>query len=544
MKNNDNTIFHKTEVAIFISYAFYVFGRVLTRSQMSEINQSKGRISDLISLMKKHHDQISTVTSVDLWKESILALDSLSNYDQRGILNLYNTLDEQALIKRIQVKENSINNRLSHTFPYETLLEEALVLNKPKNALIVGNRLPVVAQYLESKSIQDISIIVFDKVEYVIAQIHAQHILNNSQIKIHFIQETIKLEEVLSNQYDFVFINEFDSNISDSPSYKHFFDVNSVQNTEIRLSIAWVILDSVRKYQQNAHIVSLVDERDLRSHSYSIYREQLVKESIVSSCISFGGRNTSLHLIELKANSERISMGTIEFIGKHHKLYLKKDLKTNQQVLSNRFCFLSPFDYSSKIKFNNVLELRVIAQINSGYQVGLKRLKENMPSDNQKEVRMVSMSHLNKFSVTTPNDDYLINVGFNVLAKFEIQENDILIASKSNDPKPTIVKNKPDQYWIANSSIIIVRLKDTTHFSPEYLFAYLTSEKGYDQLLRLQRGDVLFITTQQLSELLVEIPEKNDLERITHDVSWTVTQIQDHQRNIQELEERIANVRI
>jgi hypothetical protein len=544
MKNNNNTIFHKTEVAIFISYAFYVFGRVLTRSQMSEINQSKGRISDLISLMKKHHDQISTVTSVDLWKESILALDSLSNYDQRGILNLYNTLDEQALIKRIQVKENSINNRLSHTFPYETLLEEALVLNKPKNALIVGNRLPVVAQYLESKSIQDISIIVFDKVEYVIAQIHAQHILNNSQIKIHFIQETIKLEEVLSNQYDFVFINEFDSNINDSPSYKHFFDVNSVQNTEIRLSIAWVILDSVRKYQQNAHIVSLVDERDLRSHSYSIYREQLVKESIVSSCISFGGRNTSLHLIELKANSERISMGTIEFIGKHHKLYLKKDLKTNQQVLSNRFCFLSPFDYSSKIKFNNVLELRVIAQINSGYQVGLKRLKENISSDNQKEVRMVSMSHLNKFSITSPNDDYLINVGFNVLAKFEILENDILIASKSNDPKPTIVKNKPDQYWIANSSIIIVRLKDTTHFSPEYLFAYLTSEKGYDQLLRLQRGDVLFITTQQLSELLVEIPEKTDLERITHDVSWTVTQIQDHQRNIQELEERIANVRI
>lgn len=544
MKNNDNAIFHKTEVAILISYAFYVFGRVLTRSQMSEIDQSKGRISDLILLMKKHHEQISTVTSVDLWKESILALDSLSNYDQRGILNLYNTLDEQALIKIIQVKENSINNRLSHTFPYETLLKEALVLNKPKNALIVGNRLPVIAQYLESRSIQDISIIVFDKVEHVIAQIHAQYILNNSQIKIHFIQETIKLDEVLRNQYDFVFINEFDSNISDSPSYKHFFDVNSIQNIEIRLSIAWVILDSVRKYQQNAHIVSLVDERDLRSHSYSIYREQLVKESIVSSCISFRGRNTSLHLIELKANSERISMGTIEFIGKHHKLYLKKDLKTNQQVLSNRFCFLSPFDYSSKIKFNNVLELRVIAQINSGYQVGLKRLKENIPSDNQKEVRMVSMSHLNKFSVTTPNDDYLIKVGFNILAKFEIQENDILIASKSNDPKPTIVKNKPDQYWIANSSIIIVRLKDATQFSPEYLFAYLTSEKGYDQLLRLQRGDVLFITTQQLSELLVEIPEKNDLERITHDVSWTVTQIQDHQRNIQELEERIANVRI
>ena len=96
MKNNDNTIFHKTELAILISYAFYVFGRVLTRSQMSEIDQSKGRISDLISLMEKHRNQISNVTSVDLWEESIMALNILSNFDQRGIINFYNTLDEQA----------------------------------------------------------------------------------------------------------------------------------------------------------------------------------------------------------------------------------------------------------------------------------------------------------------------------------------------------------------------------------------------------------------------------------------------------------------
>lgn len=544
MKNNDNTIFHKTEVAILISYAFYVFGRVLTRSQMSEIDQSNGRIFDLASLMEKHRNQISNVTSVDLWEESIMALNTLSNFDQSGIINFYNTLDEQALIKIIQVKENSIDSRLSHSFPYETLLNEVLVLNKPKKALIVGYRLPVIAQYLESKNIQDINIIVFNVVEHVIANIHTQHILKNNQVKIHFIQEPDNLENVLSDQYDFIFINELDSNISDSISYKLFFEVNSKQNTEIRSSPAWLVLDSVLRYQHNAHIVSLVDDRDLRSHVYSAYREQLVNESKVASCVSYGKKTTSIHLIEIKENSQRISMGIIDFTEKGHSLFINNELISNQQVLSNRFCTLSPYDYSSKIRFDNVLELRVIAQINSGYQVGLKRLKENEVKDNQKEVRMVSMSHLNKYSVTIPEDDYLINVGYSVLSKFEILENDILIASKSNDPKPTIVKNKPDQHWIANSSIIIVRLKDTTQFSPEYLFTYLSSDKGYDQLLRLQRGSIVYITTRQLSELLVEIPTKFDLERITRDVSWAVEQIQDHQRSIQELEERIVSILI
>lgn len=528
MKKINHSINDKANLAIILSYVFYVLGRTLPRSDMNEIIHTDGSIKSLMELIEHKSNKVLSETSKRLWDGVKESLKASEQYKQEGTIFPYNSLDEEQLLTIIKATESQLSLPVSTTFPFKNLLDE-VPLKDNNDKIIIGYELPMITDYvLEDKNVD---VIVFDLYEYVVAMIHSE-LFHKNRVRVHKIESEKQLVHLLEQSNVTVIINELSKESKSSPFLSMFYSFKSIQMNDERLSLSWLMINSLIYRFQSSRIVSFVDEKDLRHRSFMRMREVLVNDKHVECVLSVqGAKHSTFNLISIQPAYDSIMMKAINYDGSH---FMVENAYVKQEVIEKtKFSILSPFDYTSSLLLDNSTDLASVAQIFSGYQVGLRRLKSMDDHDKQVEVRMVSMPHLNKFEVLTPNDEYLIQVGRNVITRFEIQENDILIASKSNDPKPTIVKNKPvDQIWIANSSLIVIRAKSHPLFTAEYLFAYLSSDQGLSQLKRLQRGNIVFITTKQISDVLVEELDSDEHQRITQSV---IDLIKTHQQLSKEL---------
>lgn len=533
MKRINQRINHKSAIAIIISYVFYVLGRSISRSQMNEVSHSDLKLKALTEIMLKHKEKVTSNTSKELWDTVIQFINEASLDDQESTVDVYCALSDDELTSIIKAEEFHLSLSTYSTLKFSELLQEIPRIDL-KHTLLIGYQIPYVSSFL-SESNGTLDIAVFDLIEFIVASIQVE-VLELKNARIHMIENEKQYKNILDMPFHTVFINELARETKDFPLFDVFYKFNIFEFKGERLPLQWLMIYSLINDYRINRVISFVDERDLRHRRLSHTREKFVNENLVESVISIqGGRASNYSLIVCQHDCEDVLMKAIEY--GTTPLEVKELFVNVSQIKKSKFSILSPFDYTSRIELDNAVDLASVAMIFSGYQVGLSKIKEMNTQDVQVEVRMVSMPHLNKFEVLTPSDEYIIKVGRNVHARFEILENDILIASKSNDPKPTLVRNKPmDQFWIANSSLIVIRLNSQAKLTAEYVFAYLSSEKGMSQLKRLQRGSIVFITTHQISDILIEKTNREEIDRITRAVSRLVSQQQAISKELKQIE--------
>jgi hypothetical protein len=532
MKKINQFIHEKSAIHIILSYVFYVLGRTLSRSQMSEINQTDGSILALASIMDQYSSFITAKEPIQLWETCIQILKECRHSQDKEVIYPYNELDDDQLMTIIRCQTSSLNTYSYREVAYHDFFQN-IPLGSRSHTLILGYQVPMLAQSL-SNSDNHIDVAVFDIEEWAVAMIHQQHLLNHMQV--HLVKTKEDLEHLLQKRTSIVYINELPSAFENLPLFSYLYDTARKEVFNDRLSTPWVMIYALLYYYRVDEVYAFIDERDLRHRSFARARERLVKDQRVGFVASFlGDRYTSLNMIGCHKKSDNVTMISLTIEGGE----INSEIETIPltKIQKTQFTILTPFDYTSAIILENAIDLASIADIFSGHQVGLRRLREQAEWNKNVEVSMVSMPHLNKFGVLPPKDEYILEVGHHIVGRFEILENDILIASKSNDPKPTIVSNKPNnQIWIANSSIIVIRLKKTSKITPELLFAYLSSDKGLSQLKRLQRGNIVFITTKQIGDLLVEFIDETKVEIITRKVRSAITKYQHHFVELQRIE--------
>lgn len=508
-------IFNTTsDITILLGYVFYVLNNVLSQTELNTFYDTDGSIKTLIDVTEQHKYHISTITSTELWETVTECLKASRHNKQEGVIFPYIGLSKNQLRTIIIAQEAQLSLPMAISFPFATLFNE-IPIKDSTHRIIIGYEIPMITHYLADGG--EIDVIVFDSTEYAVAKIHAE-ILYRENIRVHKIQSESQLEPLLDQANVTVVVNTLASDDRLSPFLNMFNEPATSEFDDGKLPSTWLVLHILMHRFHHTNILALIDEKELRHRRYMNFRVALVKAKLVDFVVSVRGeKHFNFNFIAVKPTSQPIVMKAIEYDKQH---FLVQTEMIDEAIINKiHFSILTPFDYTSLMLLDNTVDLASIAQIFSGYQVGLSKIKAMEESDNHVEVSMVSMPHLNKFEVITPNDEYIIQVGKNVLKRFEIRENDILIAAKSNDPKPTIVKNKPhDHLWIANASLIVIRVKPHASITAEYVFAFLSSDRGLSQLKRLQRGNIVFITTKQISEVFIETLNQEECDRVTQSV--------------------------
>ena len=189
-------------------------------------------------------------------------------------------------------------------------------------------------------------------------------------------------------------------------------------------------------------------------------------------------------------------------------------VKVNKQEVKDNDYNLSPIRYLVNIedRLVNPTELTNIVETIRGKDVSKKRLDEEESKD--KVGYLLNLSDVKDYKIDTPKQQ----ISQDILDEYErylLKPKDIVLSTRSSDLKIAIVtESLAKDNLIISSNFNILRIKDDK-VSPYYLFAFLTSEIGVEQLKQLMTGTVINVISQKsLQEYKVSILDEETQEDI------------------------------
>jgi hypothetical protein len=238
MKKINQFIHEKSAIHIILSYVFYVLGRTLSRSQMSEINQTDGSILALASIMDQYSSFITAKEPIQLWETCIQILKECRHSQDKEVIYPYNELDDDQLMTIIRCQTSSLNTYSYREVAYHDFFQN-IPLGSRSHTLILGYQVPMLAQSL-SNSDNHIDVAVFDIEEWAVAMIHQQHLLNHMQV--HLVKTKEDLEHLLQKRASIVYINELPTTFENLPLFSSLYDIARKEVFNDRLSTPWIMI--------------------------------------------------------------------------------------------------------------------------------------------------------------------------------------------------------------------------------------------------------------------------------------------------------------
>ncbi len=97
-----------------------------------------------------------------------------------------------------------------------------------------------------------------------------------------------------------------------------------------------------------------------------------------------------------------------------------------------------------------------------------------------------------------------------IQSKYFLRKNDIIIKAKSSSYGAGIIEDDLDDMDIVPSSqLIVVRVKEDEEILPGFLWLYLNSKEGKEEIMRQSYGSVIkFVKTDTLKNIIVKYPPK------------------------------------
>lgn len=214
-------------------------------------------------------------------------------------------------------------------------------------------------------------------------------------------------------------------------------------------------------------------------------------------------------------------------------------VKVNKQEVKDNDYNLSPIRYLVNIedRLVNPTELTNIVETIRGKDVSKKRLDEEEGKD--KSGYLLNLSDVKDYKIDTPKQQ----ISQDILDEYErylLKPKDIVLSTRSSDLKIAIVtESLAKDNLIISSNFNILRIKDDK-VSPYYLFAFLTSEIGVEQLKQLMTGTVINVISQKsLQEYKVSILDEETQEDIAFKMEEELVEYYSYLKKIKNFKDKL-----
>ena len=217
-------------------------------------------------------------------------------------------------------------------------------------------------------------------------------------------------------------------------------------------------------------------------------------------------------------------------------------VKVNKQEVKDNDYNLSPIRYLVNIEDRLVspTELTNIVETIRGKDVSKKRLDEEESKD--KSGYLLNLSDVKDYKIDTPKQQ----ISQDILDEYErylLKPKDIVLSTRSSDLKIAIVtESLAKDNLIISSNFNILRIKDDK-VSPYYLFAFLTSEIGVEQLKQLMTGTVINVISQKsLQEYKVSMLDEETQEDIAFKMEEELLEYYSYLKKVKNFKEKLPQL--
>lgn len=369
--------------------------------------------------------------------------------------------------------------------------------------------------------------------------------------------KNINRKDSLANPID----DTFDICVTNIPFSQHteYQDLYDVPMSGTKNGDSICVQHCIRATKQGGRLGIIVPEGFLFDKKYQKTREFVLNKSELQSVISlpqgcflpYTGVKTDIILLKnVKRNSKQshyyyYDVKNDGYSLNNHRVNLEGDndleillSKRNiqqiemEKVKNNYFNFVGS-NYINNVEYSSIYELRkfeeVIDLLRGTFGSNLKKeffVKKGFKVYEQRNVLN------NDFSI---GEHYIDDDRFEMLKKFEIQENDILITCAGTLGKTAIVP-KEHERGIINSVLMRLRIKNN-QLLPQYLKSLLESDIIQNELTIKSLGTSIrnMRSVKEIRQLLIPVPSMEEQKEIIKELEKTQEKINEHDQKIQEL---------
>lgn len=308
------------------------------------------------------------------------------------------------------------------------------------------------------------------------------------------------------------------------------------------------LLKVFENIKENGKLVAIFTKGVSFRVSGTLARKYLVENNYVEGIISLPARtlaDTSIPidlwiLTKNKNKSNVIKMldASSNILDKESKITVELDVSTIiEEYENNAKCVsiddIKKHDYSLSIniyeteKLTNSIPYPVsigdICEVEKGSQYTMSKFKDqisNVPTNYQ----LLTSANIQDGIVDYDSLTY-IKPDLKLL-KFKLEENDIVITSKSTVVKTFVASDLPDRNIIVIGGMIVLK-PDTSKVNPTYIKMFLDSSIGKSEFKSIIKGDIIgFIPFKEFKERMIiscpSLEKQNKLSEKYNNMLWTI----------------------
>lgn len=353
------------------------------------------------------------------------------------------------------------------------------------------------------------------------------------------------------------FYNRY-SNIDESKEYRKHDLLTNYSTPE------WFFIDKVlNQLPKNGKVASIISPTATFSSRDLEYRNELVKKGLVEMIIKLPSRALSGTAIEAtliifsNGNKEvKIMDCTKEeyYPGpKYRDTYVQRTLKdlffdrlekkdylilSNEKMLEENNFDASNLSIDLK-KIKNGIKLGEIAEIFYGSQYTISRFEKNS-SEDFKEKLVLTSSDIGKYGVDW-DDVASLGLDDDSFSKYYVQENDLIMTSKSTIFKTLDINFKPKKNIIVSGGMLIIR-PNVDKINTTYLKMFFDSIKGKKSVTKIQKGSVIkSIRIDDLKEIYVPCPDLETQNKLVKKYEYRLGAYKSLKKQVEKLEAELDN---
>ena len=512
-KRSLSNVFYKVVFA-FLAY-LYKENR-LDDLEFFENEYTKNELKDIWRKYKKDIEDLASDYIIDVFIAGVLFSED----------NKFTGIDEQSTPEGVCELANNILN----------IQKDDIVLDLGSGA---GNYIIYTAFNTEAEEFYGIEL---NKDSVVISQIRSYFTAKNIKI----FNNTIFNEEDKNKRADKVFSNfplgkrfsDIKREIYKVPELKDFF-----KKQDKLISGDWAfIMGGYLNLTQNGKACIVTSNASLWNEVDKNVREEVLEMGIIEGIISLGEKilnntRTSVSLIVLSNGNKEVKMIDASEVfteGRRQNFLEKKDIKkiikaynsdekteisrkVDFDEIKNHDYILSPQRYMRKeSQIKNTVKLdEVVKTIQRGAAISSSKLNELATTEDTG----IYYLHLKDINEGLINHDLQRLKELDRNLERYILNNDDLIFTKMSPFKVALAKVREGQKIVASGNMYILEI-DKSKIVPEYLEAYLQSDKGIAEINRLSKGSSFsMINVSDLKKINIPIFDKDKQKKISHEYS-------------------------
>ena len=191
-------------------------------------------------------------------------------------------------------------------------------------------------------------------------------------------------------------------------------------------------------------------------------------------------------------------------------------------------------------KIPNPVHITDVCKIEKGSQYTISRFKDQI-SDTKTNYQILTIASIQNEIVDFDSLPFIQED--EKLLKFKLEENDIIVTSKSTVIKTFVAQNLPERNIIVSGGMIIIR-PDLNKINPTYLKMFLDSEIGRKELNSFSNVSLIITISQSLFKDRMIIPcppleKQNDLADNYNNLLWMINAMN---KQISEMNDQLSNM--